>query len=122
MKITDIIRGVLDLVDATAAPAQPEPDAIAALAVAPGEPVIQMAVEPESLEPDLLAVIQQLAGLESPEADCGIQTQYANEPSEVTAPIGAAFPGGNDMHSRKNPADIRTNAPSMYPGYQAGGR
>jgi hypothetical protein len=122
MKITDIIRGVLDLVDATAAPAQPEPDAIAALAVAPDEPVIQMAVEPESLEPDLLAVIQQLAGLESPEADCGIQTQYANEPSEVTAPIGAAFPGGNDMHSRKNPADIRTNAPSMYPGYQAGAR
>jgi hypothetical protein len=118
MKITDIIRGVLDLVDATEAPAQPEPDAIAALAVAP-DPVMQIAMEPESPEPDLLAVIQQLAGLDAPEADCGIQTQYANEPNEVTAPVGAAFPGGNDMHSRKNPADIRTNAPSMYPGFQA---
>ena len=121
MRITDIIRGVLDLVDATAAPTQPAPDAIAALAVAP-DPVMQTAMEPESPEPDLLAVIQQLAGLEAPEADCGIQTQYANEPSEVVAPVGAAFPGGNDMHSRKNPADIRTNAPSMYPGYQAGAR
>jgi hypothetical protein len=116
MRITDIIRGVLDLVDATDAPAQPAPDAIAALAVAPDEPVVQIATEPE---PDLLAVIQQLAGLEAPEADCGVQTQYANEPSEVVAPVGAAFPGGNDMHSRKNPADIRTNAPSMYPGFQA---
>jgi hypothetical protein len=118
MRITDIIRGVLDLVDATEAPVQPAPDAIAALAVAPDEPVMQIAVEPESPEPDLLAVIQQLAGLE-PEADCGVQTQYANEPSEVVAPVGAAFPGGDDMHSRKNPADIRTNAPSMYPGFQA---
>lgn len=120
MRITDIIRGVLDLVDATDAPAQPAPDAIAALAVAPDEPVMQIAVEPELPEPDLLAVIQQLAGLEAPEADCGIQTQYANEPSEVVAPVGAAFPGGDDMHSRKDPSDIRTNAPSMYPGYQAG--
>jgi hypothetical protein len=119
MKITDIIRGVLDLVDATEAPAQPAPDAIAALAIAPDEPVMQIAMEPESPEPDLLAVIQQLAGLEAPEADCGVQTQYANEPSEVVAPVGAAFPGGDDMHSRKNPADIRTNAPSMYPGFQA---
>lgn len=114
MRITDIIRGVLDLVDATDAPAQPAPDAIAALAVTPDEPVMQIAMEPEQQEPDLLAVIQQLAGLESPVAE------YANEPQEMTAPIGAAFPKGDDMHHSKNPADIRTNAPSMYPGYQAG--
>ena len=122
MRITDIIRGLLDIVDSTDAPAQPGPDTIAALAVAPNEPMMQVAVEPELPKPDLLAVIQQLAGLDASEADCGVQTQYANEPSEVTAPIGASFPGGDDMHHRKNPADIRTNAPSMYPGYQAGGR
>lgn len=115
MRITDIIRGVLDIVDANDAPAQPNPDTIAALAVAPDEPVMQVAIEPESQEPDLLAVIQQLAGLTA-------EPEYANEPCEVVAPIGAAFPGGDDVHSRKNPADIRTNAPSMYPGYQAGGR
>jgi len=106
MRITDIIRGVLDIVDAGLAPEQPEPDAIAALAV-------QSEPEPEV---DLLAVIQHLAGVETAEPE------YANEPCEMTAPVGAAFPGGDDVHSRKNPADIRTNAPSMYPGYQAGGK
>jgi hypothetical protein len=25
---------------------------------------------------------------------------------------------GDDVHKPKNPADIRTNAPSMYPGHQ----
>ena len=42
----------------------------------------------------------------------------ANDRDDV-APIGAAFPGGDDMHHSKNPADIRTNAPSMYPNFQA---
>jgi hypothetical protein len=105
MRITDIIRGVLDIVDAGNAPAQTEPDAIAALAIAP---------EPEPQDDALLAVIQQLAGLPvEPEPE------YANEPCEVVAPVGASFPGGDDVHSRKNPADIRTNAPSMYPNFQA---
>jgi hypothetical protein len=106
MRITDIIRGVLDIVDAGNAPAQSEPDAIAVLAQQP---------DPEP-EVDLLAVIQHLAGVETTELE------YANEPCETVAPLAAAFPGGDDVHSRKNPADIRTNAPSMYPGYQAGGR
>lgn len=119
MKITDIIRGILDLADV-------------AIERLPAEPVAQVvAIEPEQTcgtcgiapcsceqEPDLLAVIQHLAGVEVSEPDLG----YANQPEEQIAPVGAAFPGGDDMHSRKNPADIRTNAPSMYPGYQAGGR
>lgn len=105
MRITDIIRGVLDIVDAGSAPAQPEPDAIAVLAQEP---------DPAPEEDVLLSVIQQLAGLPvEPEP------AYANEPCEVTAPMGAAFPGGDDVHARKNPADIRTNAPSMYPNFQA---
>jgi hypothetical protein len=95
MKITDIIRQVLDIVDS--AEVQPE---------------VEIAVEPIGIpQPDEVAIISALAGVPEPE--------YANEPCEVTAPIGAAFPGGDDMHQRKNPADIRTNAPSMYPGYQA---
>jgi hypothetical protein len=109
MKITDIIRGILDQVDQavtqqTQEPAQ-EPEVVV---VAPTE-------EPAEQEPDLLAIIQQLAGVAT-------EPEYANEPCETVAPLGAAFPGGDDVHSRKNPADIRTNAPSMYPGYQAGGR
>ena len=97
MKITDIIRSVLDIIDGAEAPAEP--------VVA-----IEISAQPEQE----LADMQKLAGIlgtESPE--------YANEPQEVIAPLGAAFPAGDDVHHSKNPADIRTNAPSMYPGYQA---
>lgn len=108
MKITDIIRGVLDLVDAgqeqTVAPE---------ISITPVD-----AEEPCGSEPmgdtDLVDIIKQLAGLESEPS-----AMYANEPNEVVAPIGAAFPGGDGIDQRKNPADIRTNAPSMYPGFQA---
>jgi hypothetical protein len=110
MRITDIIRGVLDLADMAGAASAPVTPAV--IAVAEPEPQVDSAPEQ-----DLIAVLQKLSGME---ADCGVQTQYANEPSETVAPIGAAFPGGDDVHARKNPSDIRTNAPSMYPGYQAG--
>lgn len=103
MRITDIIRGVLDIVDAGNAPAEQPADAIVALAAEP-DPAPDV---------DLLAVIQHLAGVETAEPE------YQNEPCEKIAPIGAAFPAGEDMHSPKNPADIRTDAPSMYPSYQA---
>ncbi len=103
MRITDIIRGVLDIVDAGSTSTQPEPDAIAVLAQQP---------DPEP-DVDLLAVIQHLAGVEPAEPE------YQNEPCEKIAPIGAAFPAGEDMHSPKNPADIRADSISMYPAWQA---
>jgi hypothetical protein len=118
MRITDIIRGVLDLADMAGAASAP-------VQVTPQEPVIvsmsDVDAEPDAAEPDMIAVLKQLAGME---ADCGVESvpEYANEPNEMTAPVAAAFPGGDDVHARKNPADIRTNAPSMYPGYQAGAR
>ena len=96
MKITDIIRSVLDIIDGAEAPAEP--------AVA-----IEIAAEPEA---DLLDM-QRLAGILA-------DPEYANEPNAVVAPMGAAFPAGDDVHHAKNPADIRTNAPSMFPGFQAG--
>jgi hypothetical protein len=107
MRITDIIRGILDQVDQAVEQTTPEPVA--------QEPKVVIAVpqeEPEEQQPDLVAIIQQLAGLAT-------EPDYANEPCETVASVGAAFPGGNDVNSRKNPADIRTNAPSMYPNYQA---
>ena len=98
MKITDIIRQVLDIVDSAECPAEPE---------------VAVQVEPIGIpEPDEVAIISALAGVPEPE--------YANEPAEIVAPLAAAFPAGDDVHQKKNPADIRTNAPSMYPGYQAG--
>ncbi len=99
MKITDIIRGVLDVIDRAE-----EPES------APVVAAVELEVEP-AVE---IADMQKLAcilGVEEPE--------YANAPVEIVAPIGAAFPAGDDVHHSKNPADIRTNAPSMYPGWQA---
>jgi hypothetical protein len=111
MRITDIIRGILDQVDATVGGQQEEPAQPDVVITAPQEEPCSCEQEPES---DLVAIIQRLAGL-----PVATEPDYANEPAEVVLPIGAAFPGGDDMHHRKNPADIRTNAPSMYPGYQA---
>jgi hypothetical protein len=95
MKITDIIRSILDIVDG---------------AQAPTEPVIAIKITAEP-EADLMD-IQRLAGILA-------DPEYANEPNTVVAPMAAAFPAGDDVHHAKNPADIRTNAPSMFPGFQA---
>ena len=96
MKITDIIRGVLDVIDRAD---EPEAEPVMAIAVAD---------EPE------LADMQRLAGI----LDVA-EPEYANEPNAIVAPLGAAFPAGDDVHHSKNPADIRTNAPSMFPDWQA---
>ena len=98
MKVTDIIRQVLDIVDA--AEQEELPVAIA-----------QSEVE----QPDALIRIRHIAGLLPDETE----GEYQNTPQEKTAAVGAAFPAGDDVHHSKNPADIRTNAPSMFPGFQA---
>jgi hypothetical protein len=100
MKITDIIRGVLDVIDHAE---EPESEPVVA--------AVELEVEPA----EELADIQRLAGLLDFE-----EPEYANAPVEIVAPVTAAFPAGDDVHSSKNPADIRTNAPSMFPGFQAG--
>ena len=108
MRITDIIRGILDQVDLAVNQKAQEP--------VMQEPTVVVApvAEPAEQGPDLLDIIQQLAGVAP-----ATEPEYANEPCEMTAPIGAAYPKGDDMHHSKNPADIRTNAPSMYPNFQA---
>lgn len=99
MKITDIIRGVLDVIDRAEEPEQ-----------APVVAAIEVGVEPE-VE---IADMQKLAGI------LGVdEPEYANAPVEIVAPVTAAFPAGDDVHYSKNPADIRTNATSMFPDWQA---
>lgn len=96
MRVSDIIRNVLDIIDQAESPES--------------EPVVAIAVE---VEPQAeLQDMQRLAGLLD-------EPEYANEPNAVVAPIGAAFPAGDDVHHSKNPADIRTNAASMFPDWQA---
>jgi hypothetical protein len=62
---------------------------------------------------------EQSAVVIAVDADQEQPVKYANEPHELVAPVTAAFPAGDDVHKSKNPADIRTNAPSMYPNFQA---
>ena len=95
MKVAEILRAIATIVDAVEQPEQtPE--------VQPDVEVVELDVDNE------LDQIKQLAGM-----NC------TTEPNEHVFPLSAAFPAGDDVHQSKNPADIRTNAPSMYPGYQA---
>jgi hypothetical protein len=47
------------------------------------------------------------------------EAELANSPRPSTLDARTVFSMGDDVHKPKNPADIRTNAPSMYPDYQA---
>lgn len=100
MKITDIIRGVLDVIDRAEAP---ETETVVAVAVE---------VKPE----EQIADMQRLAGILDLE-----DAEFANEPNAIVAPMGAAYPAGDDVHYSKNPADIRADSISMFPAWQAKG-
>ena len=116
MRITDIIRGILDQVDRNVEQKAQQSAPVQVAVVEPEQPCTQCGATPCacSAEPDLLSIIQQLAGV-----PVTTEPNHVNAPNEQVAPIGASFPGGDDVHSRKNPADIRTDAPSMYPNFQA---
>ena len=100
MRITDIIRGVLDVIDRAEAP----------------EPEVAVIVQPESAPQDdaELVRMRQIAGL----LGSG-DTEYSNSPEERVAGVDAVIASGDDVHHSKHPADIRTNAPSMFPNFQA---
>ena len=103
MRATEIIRGVLDLIDQLECNQQPE-----VVAIEPVEEPVQTGVDNNRFKQifDILS---------------SRQTQmYDNSPAEATAGIESVTTNaGGGWNGPKNPADIRTNAPSMYPGYQA---
>jgi hypothetical protein len=41
------------------------------------------------------------------------------EPDEHYFPLSSAYPAGDDVHYSKNPADMRSDSVSLYPGYGA---
>lgn len=89
MKVAEILRAIADIIDAAQ-----EPE------------VVVPTTEPVDATVDQ---ITKLAGI----------TQASTTPSEVVFPMDAAYPAGDDMHSSKNPSDIRADSVSMYPGYGA---
>ena len=105
MRATEIIRSVLDLIDQLECNQQPEPEVVA---IEPVEEPVQTGVDTNRFKQifDMLSSQQK--------------QMYDNSPAEVTAGIESVTTNaGGGWNGPKNPADIRTNAPSMYPGYQA---
>jgi len=97
MKISEIIRAVLDLIDSAEKK----------------EPEVAVKIEtPVTASDEELTRLKQIAGL------TGTST-YTSEPNPQYAGIDAVTASGTDINKSKNPADIRTNAPSMYPDWQA---
>jgi hypothetical protein len=95
MRITDIIRNVLDIVDS--ADKQPEPEIVTA---------VEPAADSE------LARIMQIAGL-LPTDDCEV---YANEPQEKYAGIDSVtILAGGGVNGPKHPYDLRVKDPSQHP-------
>lgn len=99
MKITDIIRSVIDMIDAADPP----------------EPKVAVVVnaQPEQDDAELVRM-RQIAGL----LGTG-DTEYSNSPEERVAPIDAVLAAGDDVHRSKHPSDMRSDSVSMYPGMGA---
>ena len=105
MRATDIIRGVLDLIDQVDCAQQPEPE-------------IAIVAEPDLPPAGEDARFKHIFAMLSAERDNPVM--YDNSPNETIAGIDAVTKDASGGQSApKHPSDIRTNAPSMYPNFQA---
>lgn len=96
MRAHEIIRSVLELLDKIDTKSD------------------ETVVEPvETSDPEELARMKQIAGLID-----RTEPILTNRPKEAVADIDAVLASGTDVNKSKHPADIRTNAPSMYPAAQ----
>jgi len=100
MRITDVIRAVIDMVDSAEQPQQEQPRS---------EPDVTAVISNN----DELARIIQIAGLLPTDEPA----EYANEPEEKYADIDSVTTcAGGGVNGPKHPADIRGSTQSMYPG------
>jgi hypothetical protein len=105
MRATEIIRGVLDLIDQLDCAQQPEPEIVA---IAPVEETVQTGVDNNRFK--------QIFDILSAERS----QMYDNSPAEVVAGIESVTThAGGGWNGPKNPADIRADSVSMYPNFQA---
>jgi len=106
MKITDIIRKVLDVIDQAESP-QVQP-------VAPIAAEIEITNIPVDPYSDEVRRMKQIAGLLPT-----TQPVLANAPNEQYADISAVTTlAGGGPNAPKHPHDIRVKDPSMYPNQQ----
>lgn len=98
MRIQDIIRQVLDVIDQAQ------------------EPTDQPDDTPDGYCDDDLARFKQIAGIVSEPEDL---SPLSNAPNEKTADIDAVtVDAGGGVNGPKHPHDIRVKDPSMYPNQQ----
>lgn len=103
MRVSEVIRNILDVLDAIDQYDQEQAEAAKRSADFPED----------SEAAQRLGQISDLLDKE--------QKSIANSPNEQYADVSSVTGSGNDVLKSKNPADIRTDAPSMYPGKQWSG-
>ena len=105
MRATEIIRGVLDLIDQVEQDEEPpQPIAITAKAeIEPGNPL-----------DDNMRRFKQIIDLVSNDKN---PAEFSNAPDETVADIDAVtVNAGGGWNGPKHPADIKGEHPSLYPG------
>ena len=109
MRATEIIRGVLDLIDQVE---QQEQQADMPVIVA-----AKAEVEPGNPLDDNVRRFKQIIDLVSNDKD---PAEFANSPEEKIADVDAVtIDAGGGWMKPKHPADIRGEHPSMFPFFQA---
>jgi hypothetical protein len=107
MRANEIIRGLLDLLDAIDGTNDHELDSESGIAVI--EP------QPMSLDSEINR-FKQIAGILSHEPECA---DFANEPDEVYLNISSVTTNaGGGINGPKHPTDLRVKDPSIYPNQQ----
>ena len=104
MRVADIIRGVLDMLDNVDRPIHAQGTIV--LGPKPEDSVEQQ----EPADDAELVRIKQIAGL----LDHDPAGQYENEPNEKYAGVDSVISGGDDVHKEKHPLDLRGNSISLY--------
>ena len=118
MRITDIIRDILDLVDGEQNKhpvVSRDDDSVDFDLDQDGQPDIEIEPEAPNSEHDDMRRFRQLAGIEPHNPDA----EYANEPHPTVTGIEAVTTdAGGGVNGPKHPHDIRVKDPSMYPNQQ----
>ena len=110
MRATEIIRGLLDLIDGVEAAQQPDSECSCGGDCGCGndDPTV-MAV---ATTDDELRRFKQILGLQDTNND-----EYANSPDERIAPVGSVtVDAGGGVNGPKHPADIRGEHGRLYGG------
>lgn len=103
MKVADIIRSVLDLIDSTDRAVH----AHGTIVLGPQDHEVEQQTHSDDSE---LVRMKQIAGL----LDTDHTANYENEPHEKYAGIDAVVAAGDDVHKSKHPLDLRGNSISLY--------